>query len=191
MKKKGEAGTKNKKKFFTKKKVLIGIGLLIVVMFGSGFAVLKASENPSFCGFCHNMDSYLASYEEGSLLAKKHADEDIGCQDCHEETLGKKIKKGVKFVTGNYETPMEKRDFGTMEFCLDCHNDPEKVEKDFETVKAETVFEDGSNPHENHNGDLDCNVCHNMHQKSEVLCQDCHFRPWVSDLDEESWNIEK
>ncbi len=188
MKKKEENG--NKRQFSTKKKILIIVGTLVVLMFASGFAVLKASENPSFCGICHTMDPYMASYEEGSLLAKKHADAEVKCQDCHQETLGRKIQKGVNFITGNFETPFEKRDFGTFDYCLECHDDPDKVDKVFETVKAETFFEDGSNPHQSHNGDLDCNVCHNMHRKSVVFCQDCHFRPWVADLDPESWEIQ-
>lgn len=186
--KKGENG--KKKTFFTKKKVLVIVGIVVVLIFGGGFATLKASDNPSFCGICHVMDKYLASYEKGSLLAKKHADAGVKCHDCHETSLGNKMQEVIATVTGNYETPLKKRNFGKREYCLDCHNDSKKVDKVFKTVKAETSYDDASNPHDNHNGDLDCNVCHNMHRKSEVYCQSCHTFSWFGDLDKKSWNIE-
>lgn len=191
MEKKDKPMKPSKKKFFSKKNIFIIIGALFIVAMGSGFGMLKASENPSFCGLCHNMSDYVESYEEGNLLAKPHADEGVGCLDCHEETIPEKIKKGVKFITKDYETPFEKRDFGTRQFCLECHEDPDKVEKLFEEVVAETDYPDGSNPHDNHNGDLSCNVCHNVHQKSEVFCLQCHVhRDFMNDLDVESWILE-
>jgi nitrate/TMAO reductase-like tetraheme cytochrome c subunit len=174
MKEKGEPGKKRKKKF-TKKTILIIMGVILIVGFGGGAGLIKASDNPAFCAACHNMEKYYASYDEEGLLANKHADAGVTCHDCHQDSMGKKIEEGVKYVTGDYETPMEKRDFGTREFCLDCH--------DFDEVKSKTDFEQ-SNPHDSHNGEQECNTCHNMHQESQVMCEECHTFDWTEELDE-------
>jgi hypothetical protein len=55
-------------------------------------------------------------------------------------------------------------------------------------VKAKTNFKE-SNPHDSHNGEQDCNVCHSMHGKSKVMCSQCHQFSWMNDLDA-SWNKE-
>jgi len=31
-----------------------------------------------------------------------------------------------------------------------------------------------ANPHQSHNGELDCAVCHHMHKASEKYCIQCH-----------------
>lgn len=176
MKKNSDSG-KKKRKFFTLKNILIMVGVFIVLGFGTGAGVLKASEKPSFCAICHNMDKYYDSYRDEGLLANKHAKAGVTCHDCHQEGISKKMEEGVKYVTGDYETPLKKRDFGTRDFCLKCH--------DFDKVKKKTAF-DESNPHDNHNGKQNCNVCHNMHQKSKAMCEECHSFKWMDDLDE-SW----
>lgn len=172
-----EPGKKKRKKFFTKKVILMMIAAFIVIVGGTGIGLVKASEKPAFCSACHNMESYYASYEDKGLLANKHAKAGVTCHDCHQDGIGKKMEEGVKYVTGNYENPLEKRDFGTREFCLQCH--------DFDEVKSKTNFEE-SNPHDSHNGEQDCNTCHSMHQESKVMCLDCHTFEWTDDLDE-SW----
>lgn len=160
----------------SKKIILIVIAALIIVAGGTGVGVLKASEKPSFCASCHVMKTYYASWSEGQLLAKKHAEAGVTCHQCHEESIGAKMNEGVKYITGNYQTPLKKRDFGKREFCLQCH--------DFDKVKRATNFEE-SNPHDSHNGEQDCNVCHNMHRKSKVMCSQCHQFEWMQNLGEE------
>lgn len=166
-----------KKKRFSKKSIFIIIGIILVLGFGAGAGVLKASDKPSFCASCHNMDKYYSSYKNKGLLANKHAKADVTCHDCHQEGIPKKVEEGVKYVTGDYETPLKKRDFGTRDFCLKCH--------DFNKVKAKTAFKE-SNPHDSHNGKQNCNVCHSMHRKSEVMCSKCHTFEWMDKLDS-SW----
>ena len=177
MKEKGELEKKGKRKFFTKKVTLIMVAVIIVILGGTGVGLVKAADNPAMCAVCHNMDDYYNSYNEEGLLAHKHAEADVTCHDCHTEPITESINKGVKYITANYEEHLEKRDFGTREFCLECH--------DFDEVKTNTNFEE-SNPHDSHNGEMECNVCHNMHQESEVMCQECHTFDWMTDLDE-SW----
>ena len=170
-----EGSAKKVQKIFTKKGILITIGAIIVILGGTGVGLVKASENPAFCSICHNMESYYDSYKDDGLLAHKHAEEGVTCHDCHREGMGQKIEQGVKYVSGNYENPLEKHNFGTREFCLECH--------DMDEVKSETNFE-VTNPHDSHHGDLECYTCHSMHQESEVSCQQCHTLDWSDDLDE-------
>jgi cytochrome c nitrite reductase small subunit len=165
------------KKLFNKKVLLIIVALAVVVGAGGSLVMVKASDNPAFCSTCHLMKPYYESWHDGNLLAKKHADADVECHDCHESSLSIQIQEGIKFVTGDYKTPLDKREFPE-EFCLRCHDD-------FESVKAKTNLGD-SNPHESHIGEQECYMCHSMHQQSEVVCAQCHTFTWVDDLDD-SW----
>lgn len=172
----------------TKKIILIIIAALIIIGGGTGVGVLKASEKPAFCAACHNMKPYYTSWNDSNLLANKHAKANVTCHECHQESIPAKMNEGVKYITGNYKTPLDKRNFGTREMCLKCHSSSgtgSPKGETFETAQTKTAF-DESNPHDSHNGEQDCNLCHSMHQKSEVMCSQCHQFNWMSDLDE-SW----
>ncbi len=159
-----------------KKVILAGLGLVVVIGVGAGAYLVKASENPAFCTTCHIMQPYYDSYHESTLLANKHAEADLVCHNCHESSIAIQAEEGIKFITGDYQVPLEKREF-SQDFCLECHDD-------FETaIKTATNFTD-SNPHDSHNGDLECYVCHSMHQPSEVLCSQCHIFDWIDELDD-------
>ncbi|HEY3423222.1 MAG TPA: cytochrome c3 family protein [Negativicutes bacterium] len=166
----------NLQKKILQKKVLLPLLLLLLVAVAGFAAMEKASDKPAFCANCHNMQSYYDSWHEGNLLAKKHADAKVNCHDCHEPSFTQQADEGIKYVTGNFETPLKKREF-PKEFCLKCH--------DYEQVKAKTNF-GKSNPHDSHNGEQDCNKCHNMHQQSKIQCAECHTFPWMKKLDD-SW----
>ncbi len=173
-----EKGKRGWKALFSKKVILAGLGLAVIIGVGTGAYLLKASENPEFCSSCHLMQPYYDSYHDSVLLANKHAEADLVCHDCHESSIAIQVEEGWKFITGDYQVPLEKREF-SKDFCLECHDD-------FDTaVKTATNFED-SNPHDSHNGELECNVCHSMHQESKVLCSECHIFNWMDELDE-SW----
>ncbi|NLW91462.1 MAG: cytochrome c3 family protein [Syntrophomonadaceae bacterium] len=179
---------KERKKFLTGKTVLIVIAVLIIVGGGIGAGLFKASEKPAFCASCHNMESYYTSWIDSNLLANKHEKADVTCHDCHQASISAKINEGLKYITGDYKTPMEKHNFGTREMCFQCHSDAgtgSPKGDTFDTATSETAFAE-SNPHANHNGVQDCNMCHSMHQQSEIMCVQCHEFSWYSDLDS-SW----
>lgn len=160
------------------KRALLAIGALaVILMVGVPVLLLKASEKPSFCASCHIIKPYYDTWNGSILLAGKHAEAEINCQDCHESSISKKAEEGFKYITGDYQTPLEKRDF-TMDFCLQCHDD-------FDSIIAKTNFEE-SNPHDSHNGELECSTCHSMHQQSRVMCSECHSFGWMRELDD-SW----
>lgn len=180
-----------KQKFWRPKNILIILAVLVVLVVGGGAGVMKASDNPAFCTLCHNMQDYYDSYTltmtsetsgEYTLLAKDHADEGYICHDCHEANIGEQISEGIKFVTGDYLDPLERRDFGD-QICLDCHDFEEAKEitrERFAGVSAPPY--DVANPHDSHNGDLDCNTCHRMHEPSQLLCAQCHEIKWVKEV---------
>lgn len=163
-----------------KKIILIAVVIVVVIGVGGGIYLLKASDNPEFCSNCHIMEPYYESWNDSNLLAHQHAvsENKLECHDCHEPKLSTQIEEGYKFVTGNYQDPLEKREY-SRDFCLKCH--------DWESVKAATDFGD-SNPHDSHKGEQECNACHNMHRQSEVMCAECHHFSWMDELDD-SWTI--
>ncbi len=184
-----EQGKEVSKNSSTKKTIVIIIAVLLVVGAATGAVLLKASQKPAFCASCHNMEPYYTSWVNSDLLANGHEKAGVTCHDCHQESIQAKMSEGVKYITGDYKTPLEKRNFGTREMCLECHSDAgtgTPKGDTFETAASKTDFEE-SNPHANHNGNLDCNECHSMHQQSTVMCVQCHEFNWFEDLDS-SWD---
>lgn len=68
------------------------------------------------------------------------------CETCHKTapTEGAKVKKDV---------------------CKQCHS--------YEALAKQTA-KDEPNPHYSHLGDVNCTDCHKGHQKSELMCNQCH-----------------
>lgn len=161
------------KKKLTRKKILIILLCVLVFFVAGGIAVVKASDNPAFCStFCHNMKPMYNSYKHSNLLANAHAKAGVVCHDCHQDSLSVKAQEGVKYITSNYENPMKTRKF-SKNMCLKCHN--------YKKVIAKTNFKE-SNPHQSHNGELECNKCHKMHEPSTVYCSKCHSFGWMNNL---------
>ncbi|WP_080803401.1 cytochrome c3 family protein [Arabiibacter massiliensis] len=154
------------------------IGVLVVC--GIGFAVWH--DQPSFCNaICHDpMDSYVEGYEssDSSLLVTTHARTGSKCLDCHEAKLDEQLTEGMKWLSGDFETPLDSSDIGSREFCLECHGD------EWDSIVASTADMKGTktvynpeglyNPHDNHRGDDNCSMCHSMHEQSTLYCVECH-----------------
>lgn len=167
------------RKFFNKRSITIILICVLLVGAGGAVGFTRVSDDPAFCKICHNMQIYYDSYHEGNLLAKKHADAGKVCHDCHKPDLAAQAEEGLKFITGDYKTPLDKLKV-SRQFCLDCHTD-------FDTkVKAATNFKE-SNPHDSHNGEQECSLCHSMHGQSKPMCAECHSFEWMNDLDS-SWD---
>ncbi|MFC1531789.1 cytochrome c3 family protein [Thermodesulfobacteriota bacterium] len=80
-----------------------------------------------------------------------HAKNMVACSSCH----GPRLPNNAAIV------PMAR--------CLSCHYSYEKIAK--ETVSEE--FPD-INPHDSHNGEIECTSCHHLHQTSQLYCLECH-----------------
>ncbi|MDR2106745.1 MAG: cytochrome c3 family protein [Coriobacteriales bacterium] len=192
-----EPGTK--KKMNTGLKIfLVTVITIVVIVGGVGGAYLGLHDKPGFCNFiCHTpMDPYVVSYEEGtsvnpaqadsgallSVTLHKNSDQKINCLTCHVPTMDEQIQEGVKWVTGNYELPIEmkvvagqvKEGSGNkngIEFCLrpECHEGVASLE-DLKAVTADQH----RNPHNSHLGNQDCANCHQTHEQSVMTCTQCH-----------------
>lgn len=149
------------------KKIILGLIIAFVVIgMSSGFFLVRASHNPSFCGTCHIMRPQYQSWSTANLLANKHKQADVTCQACHKSSYADKAKQGVKFVTGQYEEPLPELKVSKQE-CLKCHGSYEKIAE--RTAKLEP------NPHQSpHFSDMECNLCHKMHKESKLYCAQCH-----------------
>jgi len=99
------------------------------------------------CKACHNKDNLSLT----SKLPNSHHHmlADVNCVKCHGKT--------------------KKPEALTMEQCVACHGSTAKLAEKTKDVKP-------TNPHTSpHYGtDLDCNLCHHQHAKSENYCAQCH-----------------
>lgn len=81
-------------------------------------------------------------------LADKHAAHSMNCAACH----------GVEKPEAFAEVPASK--------CLQCHQQEAIINK-FSDLKDR-------NPHKNHLGEVDCNICHKGHEEPFNYCSQCH-----------------
>jgi len=195
-----------KKKGVGFKVLIVVIIVVVVLAGGGGAAYGIFHPNPHFCNFiCHTpMDPYVNSYlnnvsvnpQETDLtsplcvVVHKDSDENVICLDCHRDGLSTQISEGVSWVTGNYEFPLTPfkltykdpkagtNDKNGPEFCLQpgCHTGINSIDD----LKAANINVSTSstvrNPHDNHNGNMDCSTCHKMHEQSTLYCAQagCH-----------------
>lgn len=91
---------------------------------------------------------------EGPYLAERHVSKGIQCQACHTDAKGTMKREGPK-----------KR-----ETCVSCHGWYDVMAK--KTIPADP---DEQNVHSQHDGELDCTVCHKGHKTSVNYCSQCHM----------------
>ncbi|MGV8084196.1 MAG: cytochrome c3 family protein [Coriobacteriia bacterium] len=148
------------------------IGVIIVALLIGYFATHK---NPRFCNaVCHSpMDPYVNGYYSGddNILVTAHADNNIICLDCHPPTLSQQVTEAVNWISGNFTDPLPRQRFATREFCLQsgCHDNDDIVE-----ATVDWGGDEGVNPHDSHQGQLDCYNCHSVHHTSVMYCNQCH-----------------
>lgn len=94
------------------------------------------------------MSSNVLFAEE--MLAERHKAMDISCLDCHGVT-----------------TPKPASVFNN-QGCINCHGSIDEVA---EVTKVKNLYPD---PHYNHLVELGCTECHQGHQPSVNMCNDCH-----------------
>ncbi len=165
-------------------KVLVGntgpvfiLMLFLVAWIFMGTNMLKADpkkmENilPGDCLTCHNGEEVLP---DGHPLTR---DMDMpACRGCHEyrkKGLRGKIPLGhIHWLNGVYceDCHGNSKNGGPVkkEICLECHGGDDEV--------ANATKELDPDPHNSpHYGkDLDCDLCHHQHSKSENFCSQCH-----------------
>lgn len=168
---------------------------------GAGFWVWH--EQPSFCGaICHDpMDPYLETYEQSlnsegvdkwgnavensrGMLATTHGVMGETCLSCHEPTLSQQIGEGVKWATGDFESPLEEKSLSDLvaatggdadAFCLNesCHD---VTREELAEATSDLAYNphaangDGQAQHE----DMECSTCHKARRQSVMYCTACH-----------------
>jgi len=142
------------------------VGVILVLVAASGGAFWKWHETPAFCGVCHVMDKYVASYDASEYLANFHASKGEICLDCHPFNPVKSASEAVKYVTGDYEDPLIERRL-PQEQCFPCHE--QKTYAEIIPLTADSKL----NPHDSHFGELECGVCHKMHKANVYYCAQC------------------
>ena len=159
--------------------------VLVVAVFGSvalGAYGIKISGHPKFCGSCHNMEDYYASWEHSSH-------KDVACVDCHAKpgiagTLAVKAQgmvQLVQYIAGSYGTKPHGDISSASCQQAGCHEDivkDEKVVLLYDRIK----FRHDSHLGEGVNGKvLNCVSCHGQTVQgqhisiSKTTCLTCHF----------------
>jgi hypothetical protein len=154
----------------------VGAVVLLVLVACAGVGLWKYHEQPAFCGnTCHIMKPYVESWSNSKLLANAHGAAGVTCLQCHKSDIKQQVQEAVKYVKGDYQTPLEQRQFGTSAYCLQCHEHGSYAQ----VIELSKELEEqlGRNPHDSHNGELECNTCHKMHGPSTLFCSECHKVP--------------
>lgn len=145
---------------------------------GTAWTEIKMDKTaaPGNCGACHT---------EGRVLPEGHpATSEMtmdGCQECHDQDgPGLKGKLPASHVhhlagmtCGDCHEDIDDPEIVPPDKCLDCHGPAEELAKMTETLSP--------NPHNSpHYGpELDCDLCHHIHEESENFCNECHSFEFV------------
>lgn len=160
--------------------VVLGVG----GMAGAAGAAGYSSENPSACGKCHLMQSYVNSYYESNFIDSVHARAERGvkCKNCHSVTLVQQTKQIIAFITKSYETPL-KQNVQAQKFCTGCHpakeitaavrNRPNFAENPLSSYHL--TVEGGKIGCRDPRAELvRCQDCHQAHRAGVNYCATCH-----------------
>jgi len=136
-------------------------------------AKAKRTEGAQFrdCAACHGARAVLPPGHV-SLTGDQNTD----CDSCHgkeKNSLRGKIPLGHVHLAGEV-TCMDCHDkkpfaFVATDRCRECHGEPREV-------AALTRSDEAFNPHESphYGNDMECDMCHHLHVRSENVCGDCH-----------------
>ena len=188
---------------------LVTVAIVVVVLAGGGgVAYATQHDNPQFCNLiCHvPMDPYVQSYTDNisvnsqqanlhyplGVTQHKESDQELVCVDCHTDGIDTQIQEGIAWVTGNYTLPLELtltvkdpkpnavRQRSGITTCLTagCHDGIASLD-DLKAATSDRV----RNPHDSHNGDINCTNCHQQHEQSVLYCAQaaCHTDVEVPD----------
>lgn len=158
-------------KFFI---VLFILLLLCIGLISSTFAAPKkvTAAKAGDCAACHENEKVLPA---GHASTKNMSGE--GCLPCHQKNSrtslrskipGSHIHKLAGVTCEKCHDKAKDQDAVEMTQCIACHNQAKLVEKTAK-VKPENPH---TSPH--YGANLDCNLCHHQHGKSENYCNQCH-----------------
>jgi len=145
----------------------VGVVLVaLAALAGAGlFRVTEASKSPDYCATCHVMDPYTASTADPLRLAAVHSQAGVTCQQCHPQTTVQLVCEIASNTAHQYSTPLAAIKFET-QACMQCHGTYAQLAARTQNLER--------NPHDSHQGQLDCRNCHRVHSDSVYYCGQCH-----------------
>lgn len=145
---------------------------ILVGVKGSGLCEEKNpyQKDPESCASCHVIKPYVQSWKSSDFLDHKHSKAGIGCLECHQLTDKQEKENVTKFRSESYKTSLSQREYPN-DFCLRCHGSYKEVAERTKNYQKKDLTQ---NPHESHNGEINCNLCHKSHKPSVDSCSECH-----------------
>jgi len=146
-------------------KISVAVLMILLGLISMGMVSLNDElKRPGYCANCH-ADPHFSSWEHSDYLADKHAKAAIRCQTCHPQTISKGAHNIFTRLKGNFKL---RRLRVPKQMCFQCHAHPSYAEL------IERTSGTKRNPHKSHYGEIDCRICHKMHQASVDYCSACH-----------------
>lgn len=169
-----EVAKETKKVKKTKKQIwtIVGIVVLALAVIGAGtggYMVHLSNTSPEFCATCHVMEKNVNSYLTSNDLDNVHSQANVACKDCHDYPVPAEVASGVNYLLGNYTVGTDGELMPVTydnDMCLQCHISYEHVANSTDFLER--------NPHDSHNGELECKTCHVSHGDQINYCGTCH-----------------
>lgn len=136
---------------------------------------------PQSCANCHPLEGYVESLQDPGLLVSLHASRGLLCSNCHEQTMQRRLQETISYLRHDYQDPLPPVRI-TREACFACHEHASYDEIAWRTmdlgITDARAGNQPANPHQSHFPDLECSVCHRLHQESRDYCAQCHTFGW-------------
>lgn len=163
--------------FYKGLKIVLMTGIVAVFIVGIVTIIMAAPQRtlnakPGSCHECHGAEKVLPSgHPETVKMGLKD------CLSCHpiseKESLrtkitGSHIHSLAGITCDGCHGKTDKQDTVEVDTCLTCH--------DVDSLVKKTSGIKPTNPHTSphYSKDLDCNLCHHQHARSENYCNQCH-----------------
>jgi hypothetical protein len=167
-------------------KIIFAVLLVIVAVVLAGSYLVSdhywGVSEPQSCANCHLLQSYVDSIQDPNLLVSLHADHGLQCSDCHDRTREQRFQETVSYLRRDYQDPIPPLRVNK-EACFACHEHASYDEIALRTtdlgITDARAGNEPANPHQSHFPNLECSVCHRMHQDSRDYCAQCHTFGWV------------
>ena len=162
---------------------LLAIGVVlsvigVAVIWGHFWDWRVGDPTSKSCASCHVIEPYVESMTTADLLGSAHAMRDVTCTDCHDYGLDHQIRDTVAYLRNEYEEPLPQESYD-MDMCFQCHEHGSYDQIAWRTMDLGVT--DGqakghsANPHASpHYTELECNLCHRVHEPSTLYCWECH-----------------
>lgn len=154
--------------------ILSAILIWTSIAWATGQPKLLEGVEPFDCVGCH--DSPVLPAEHPDVKQGNNAD----CTQCHQSGRENTIRGRIPLSHTHMAAGVscsdchgEQRPFKSVgtEQCRECHGDPEKLV----ALTRDLPVNPHTSPH--YGNEMDCDLCHHLHSRSENTCNQCHEHP--------------